>query len=94
LRRQARRAARLLLRTQQGTLRKIAQGKPNLESALSAIEKTFQRDVSDEPRSRFSTRVVYSNDRARRVGLKPRTSLQDGVRASVEWAKSKGLIKQ
>jgi nucleoside-diphosphate-sugar epimerase len=75
-------------------LRKIAQGKPNLESALSAIEKTFQRDVSDEPRSRFSTRVVYSNDRARRVGLKPRTSLQDGVSASVEWAKSKGLIKQ
>jgi UDP-glucose 4-epimerase len=94
LRRQVRRAARLLLRTQQATLKKIAQGKPNLELALSAIEKTFQRDLSDEPRSRFSQRVVYSNDRARRAGLKPRTSLQEGVSASVEWAKSNGLIKK
>jgi len=94
LRRQVRRAARLLLRTQQATLKKITHGKPNLESALSAIEQTLQRDVNDEPSSRFSRHVVYSNDQARRVGLQPRTSLQDGVNASVEWAKSRGLIKQ
>jgi hypothetical protein len=83
-----------LLRTQQATLKKITHGKPNLESALSAIEQTLQRDVNDEPSSRFSRHVVYSNDQARRVGLQPRTSLQDGVNASVEWAKSRGLIKQ
>jgi nucleoside-diphosphate-sugar epimerase len=94
LRRQARRAARLLLRTQRHALRRIAKVNPGLESIVIDIEKTFQHDLRDEPRSRFAKHVVYSNDRAQQVGLKPQTSLQEGVRASAEWAKSNMLMRQ
>jgi nucleoside-diphosphate-sugar epimerase len=93
LRRQARRAARLLLRTQRGMLQRIARGKPRLESALSDLERAFRHDVGDGPSDRFARHVVYSNDRAQQFGLDPKTSLRDGIRASVQWAKSSGAIQ-
>jgi nucleoside-diphosphate-sugar epimerase len=90
LKRQVRRAARLVLRMQGATLRKIAKSKPTFEAALSDIEKAVRYDIGDEPRARYAKHVVYSNDRARQFGLNPKTSLREGIDASVEWVKSGG----
>jgi nucleoside-diphosphate-sugar epimerase len=90
LTRQVRRAARLVLRTQGTTLRRIADSKPSLQATLSHIEKSVRYDIGDEPVSRYAKHVVYSNDRARQFGLNPRTSLREGIDASVRWLKSIG----
>jgi nucleoside-diphosphate-sugar epimerase len=91
LKRQARRAARLVLRTHAPFLKKCARGNQSLESGLSAIEKRFQYDVCDEPIDRFAKNVVYSNDRAQRTGFRPKTSLSEGIAASVQWAEQSGV---
>jgi len=90
LRRQVRRAARLVLRTQESTLRQIASGKPSLEAKLSDVERAVRFDIGDErgARARYGREVVYSNDRARQFGLNPATSLREGIDATVDWVKS------
>jgi nucleoside-diphosphate-sugar epimerase len=90
LRRQVRRAARLVLRTQGSTLKQIASGKPNLEAKLSDVERAVRFDIGDErdARARYGREVVYSNDRARQFGLNPATSLREGIDATVDWIKS------
>jgi nucleoside-diphosphate-sugar epimerase len=90
LTRQARRAVRLILRTQGPKLRKLAQSNQALESGLSSIAKHFQYDICDEPRDRFANGVVYSNDSAQRIGFRPKTTLSEGIAASIEWAKQSG----
>jgi nucleoside-diphosphate-sugar epimerase len=90
LRRQVRRAARLVLRTQGSTLKQIASGKPSLEAKLSDVERAVRFDIGDErgARARYGREVVYSNDRARQFGLNPATSLREGIDATVDWVKS------
>jgi nucleoside-diphosphate-sugar epimerase len=87
LKRQVRRAVRLLLRTQRPLLKKIARRSETMQSGLSVIESYFQYELCDEPRGRFAKVVVYSNDQAQRIGFRPKTSLSEGIAASVQWAK-------
>jgi nucleoside-diphosphate-sugar epimerase len=92
LTRHARRAARLLMRTQATTLKHIAKGNRTLESTLSHLERAVRLRIGDErdARARYARQVVYSNDRARQFGLNPGTSLREGVKSSVEWVRSVG----
>jgi nucleoside-diphosphate-sugar epimerase len=90
LKRQTRRAVRLMLRTQRPLLRKFSSAHRSLEMGLADIEKHFQYDVCDEPLDRFAKTVVYSNDLAQEVGFRPTTSLSEGIAASVQWARESG----
>jgi nucleoside-diphosphate-sugar epimerase len=93
VRRQLRRIARFLVRTQRPWIRRLTRGSRISRSALERVEKFFfDYDVRDEPFHRFSRRVVYSNDLAQEIGFEPATLLEDGVKASVEWAKSEQLV--
>jgi nucleoside-diphosphate-sugar epimerase len=90
LKRQARRAVRLILRTQRPLLTKLARIHPGLGNGLNRIEQHFRYELCDEPRDRFAKTAVYSNDLAQSIGFRPTTSLSAGIAASVQWAKESG----
>jgi nucleoside-diphosphate-sugar epimerase len=90
-RRQARRIGRFMLRRHRDRLRRLAEGHAGLTSLLNRIEAGLRPGVHDGPADSFSRRVIFSIDRARRIGFVPRTSLQQGIDASVLWARSQGF---
>jgi nucleoside-diphosphate-sugar epimerase len=91
LRRLIRRATRMILRSYKPALQKLAESNQLLRAALEKAEKLFEYNVFDEPRHRFAQNVVYSNDRAQSIGFQPKTSLEEGVTASVQWAQAEYL---
>jgi nucleoside-diphosphate-sugar epimerase len=90
LTRQARRAARLILRAQRPLLTKLARINPSVGNGLARIEQHFQFQLCNE-RHRFAKTAVYSNDLAQSIGFRPATSLSAGIAASVQWAKDSGV---
>jgi nucleoside-diphosphate-sugar epimerase len=93
LRRLIRRAIRMILRPHKPAIQKLAESNQLLKPALEKTEKLFEYDVFDEPRHRFAQNVVYSNDLAQSIGFQPKTSLEEGVTASVQWAQAEHLTK-
>jgi nucleoside-diphosphate-sugar epimerase len=91
LRRQARRGGRWTLKRLDTQLRKLAARSPFLGSALTWTQQALRHDVHDGPSDQYAKRVIYSNDRAKQIGFVPQTSLQEGIEASVLWARSQGL---
>jgi nucleoside-diphosphate-sugar epimerase len=89
-RRQARRIGRFMLGRYRDRLQRLAQGRAGLTSLLNRIEAGLRPGVHDGPADSFSRRVMFSIDRARRIGFVPQTSLQEGIDASVLWARSQG----
>jgi nucleoside-diphosphate-sugar epimerase len=91
VKRQARRAGRFVLRRHGTKLRQLAGGSALLTSALKRMEEGLRSGVHDGPADGYARRVNFAIDRARQIGFVPRTTLQDGIDASVQWARSQGL---
>jgi 2-alkyl-3-oxoalkanoate reductase len=90
-RRQARRIARFMLRRHRDRLRQLADGNAGLTSMLDRIEAGLSPGIHDGPADAYSKRVLFSIDSAKQIGFVPRTSLDEGIHASVRWARSQGL---
>jgi hypothetical protein len=58
---------------------------------LNRFEAGLRPGVHDGPPDSYAKRVIFSIDRAKQIGFAPRTSLQEGIEASVLWARSQGL---
>ncbi|HTO61235.1 MAG TPA: NAD-dependent epimerase/dehydratase family protein [Bradyrhizobium sp.] len=90
-RRQARRIGRFMLRRHGEKLRHLAEASAGLTSVLNRIEAGLRPGVHDGPADSYARHVIFSIDRARQIGFVPRTPLQEGIDASVRWARSLGL---
>jgi nucleoside-diphosphate-sugar epimerase len=92
LRRQTRRGGRWMLKRFDNQLGNLARSSVFLGSALTRTQEALRHDVHDGPSDQYSKRIIYSIDRAKQIGFVPQTSLQEGIDASVLWARSQGLI--
>jgi nucleoside-diphosphate-sugar epimerase len=92
LRRQARRGSRWMLKRFGNRLRKFEKPCPFIGSALTWTQDALRHDVHDGPPNQYAQRIIYSIDCAKQIGFIPQTSLQEGIDASVLWARSLGLI--
>jgi nucleoside-diphosphate-sugar epimerase len=91
VKRQARRAGRFVLRRHGARIQHLAGGSALLTSTLKRMEEGLRSGVHDGPADRYATRVIFAIDRARQVGFVPRTTLQEGIDASVQWARAQGM---
>ena len=47
---------------------------------------------NDDEIDRYATDVTYSMDRAAKVGFVPRTSVDEGIAMTADWARDIGLV--
>jgi nucleoside-diphosphate-sugar epimerase len=91
-RRQIRRVGRALQRASNPVLSRLGRSGAVLSSRVSSIAAALQHDLGDEPLSVYSRKVHYAIDRCVGIGFKPPTCLEDGINASVKWARAVGLL--
>jgi len=91
LTRQARRAGRFLLRNQIARFRHLTAPSRLLTRSLDKAENMVRLGVHDGPPDQYAQRVIYSIDRTRQIGFVPQTTVEEGVEASVLWARSHGM---
>ena len=92
MRRRLRRVGRLALRKQSALVGKFKRSNPSLVPALRRLELALRPDFHDGPSDQYARRVTFSMDCARGIGFVSTTSLQEGIDASVAWARSCGLV--
>jgi UDP-glucose 4-epimerase len=92
MRRQLRRVGRYALR-QQGKFERALRGNPRLADILRRFENSLRYGIGDEPPGHYARHIVYSMEKARNVGFEPRVSLEEGLRASVDWARQTRLVE-
>jgi UDP-glucose 4-epimerase len=90
LRRPIRRLGKYVLEHNQNML-KMASRNPILRDVLRRAEANLRLKPSDGEIRYYGTRVIFSALRAREVGFEPTVSLEEGLTASVEWARVIGL---
>lgn len=94
LRRQVRRGARLAVRQVTKASRSTHRFVPGLPGFLDAAAEKLRYGFGDEPPDNYAKSVIYSIDRARAHGFRPETSLDEGIAASVAWARASGLARK
>lgn len=83
LRRRLRQGGRLSLRATRPTLSRLKDSNILLQRTVASVEQALKFDIGDEPCSSYSRVVHYSNHQAASIGFIPRTSLIEGVQASM-----------
>lgn len=93
LRRQFRRAIRLAIRRVKasGTVRGFL---PALSDLLDAADEKVRYGFGDEPPDNYAKVVTYRIDRAKDYGFHPGTSLDEGIAASMAWARTSSLTEE
>ena len=89
-RRQVRRVSRVAMRKTANLLAKSGQSDSRIRRLLT---QGAERLSPGPEEGNYGMKVVYSALRAKSIGFEARTPLEDGVVASVEWAKRTGLIE-
>jgi nucleoside-diphosphate-sugar epimerase len=79
------------LRKQGARIARIARANGYLGSTLKRVEEALRQGVRDGLPDQYDRHVIFSIDRARQVGFGTQTPLEDGIDASVRWARSQGL---
>jgi nucleoside-diphosphate-sugar epimerase len=92
MRRQFRRVGRYALR-QQRRFERVLRGNPRLADIVKRFEDSLRYGIGDEPSDHYARHIIYSMEKARRVGFEPRISLDEGLRASVDWARQTKLTE-
>jgi nucleoside-diphosphate-sugar epimerase len=69
----------------------LGNSSPRLKLMMKKTEEDLRLRPSDDDMQRFSMDVTYSMDRAAKIGFVPRTSVDDGIAMTVDWARSTGL---
>jgi nucleoside-diphosphate-sugar epimerase len=90
LRRPIRRLGKYMLEHNQDLLKMVGRN-PILRNVLRRTEANLRLKPSDGEIRYYGTRVIFSVLRAREVGFEPRVSLEEGLTASVKWARATGL---
>jgi nucleoside-diphosphate-sugar epimerase len=90
VRRPIRGLGKYVLKNNQNML-KAASRNPILRNVLRRAEANLRLKPSDGEIRYYATRVTFSALRAREIGFEPSVSLDEGLTASVEWARVTGL---
>jgi nucleoside-diphosphate-sugar epimerase len=90
LRRPIRGLGKYVLKNNQNML-KAASRNPILRDVLRRAEANLRLKPSDGEIRYYATHVTFSALRAREIGFEPSVSLDEGLTASVEWARVTGL---
>ncbi len=90
--RHARRLVRGLLKGQHRLLGPLVARSPGLSGLIASAEIAARARPEEGPPANFSRQVFYSPERAMLMGFTPTTSVEEGVRRSVDWAKSGALV--
>ena len=69
----------------------VANRVPKLKALMRNMEADLRLRPNDDEMERFSADVTYTMDHARALGFVPRTSAEDGMRMTADWARSMGL---
>jgi nucleoside-diphosphate-sugar epimerase len=64
---------------------------PILREVLRRDEANLRLKPSDGEILYYGKQVTFSAQRAREIGFEPRISLEEGLAASVKWARTIGL---
>lgn len=92
IRRPVRKLGKYLLANHRDLLMAVANRSPRIKNAMKKAEEDLRLRPNDDEMTRFSTDVVYSMERARKIGFVPRTSVDEGIAMTVDWARSTGLV--
>jgi nucleoside-diphosphate-sugar epimerase len=92
LRRPIRIVGKYMLKNHQQLLLKVANSSSLINDLMKRSEANLRLGPNDDE-IRFGTNVTFSTLRAKALGFESKTSLEDGIAASVEWARDVGLVK-
>jgi nucleoside-diphosphate-sugar epimerase len=90
LRRPIRRLGKYMLENNQSMLKTVGRN-PILREILRRAEANLRLKPSDGETLYYSKQVIFSAQRAREIGFESRISLEEGLAASVKWARTVGL---
>ena len=91
---EARRYLRKLVRAALKTRRKLLPylSRSSLDKLWRVLEDHYAYNCLDQPRPAFPTDALISCERAKQLGFRCETSIDDGLRAIADWAHAKRLI--
>jgi nucleoside-diphosphate-sugar epimerase len=92
LRRPVRKVGKYLLANHRDLLVAVASRSSKIKSAMKKAEEDLRLRPNDDEMNRFATDVTYSMDRAAKVGFVPRTSVDEGIAMTADWARDIGLV--
>jgi nucleoside-diphosphate-sugar epimerase len=92
IRRPVRKLGKYLLANHRDLLVGVAARSSKIKSAMKKAEEDLRLRPNDDEMARFATDVTYSMERAARFGFVPRTSVDDGIAMTAEWARDVGLV--
>jgi nucleoside-diphosphate-sugar epimerase len=92
IRRPVRKIGKYLLAHHRDLLVAAASRSVRLKTAMKRAEEDLRLRPNDDEMERFATDVTYSIERAAKLGFTPRTSVDDGIAMTVEWARGTGLV--
>jgi nucleoside-diphosphate-sugar epimerase len=92
LRRPVRKVGKYLLANHRNLLTAVAARSPRIKTAMKKAEEDLRLRPNDDEMNRFATDITYSMDRAARIGFVPRTSVDEGIAMTAEWARDIGLV--
>ncbi|MBL8580518.1 MAG: NAD(P)-dependent oxidoreductase [Mesorhizobium sp.] len=91
MRRPVRMFGKYMLANHRDLLLSAANRSPQLKSLMKKTEEDLRLKPSDDDMQRFSMDVTYSMEKAAAAGFVPKTSVDDGIAMTVDWARSSGL---
>jgi nucleoside-diphosphate-sugar epimerase len=92
LRRPVRAAGKYVLKNHSELLMRAASRNYALKDLMKQVEVDLRMNPNDDELHLFGLDVTYSMEAARLAGFVPQTSLAEGLRYSVEWARGTGIL--
>lgn len=92
LRRPIRELGKYMMKNHQKFLMEAANRSTVVKDVMKRVEADLRMKPNDDELHLYGLDVSYSNRRAIEIGFRPRTSLDDGIAASVQWAKDVGIV--
>jgi nucleoside-diphosphate-sugar epimerase len=92
IRRPIRIVGKYLLKNNKDLLLAMSSRSSFLKDMMKKTEEDLKLNPNDDEMQLFGLDVVYSMDKANKAGFFPSTSLDQGLKHSVEWAKSVGIL--
>lgn len=92
IRRPVRKLGKYLLANHRDLLVGVASRSPKIKAAMKKAEEDLRLRPNDDEMNRFQTDVTYSMEKAAKAGFVPRTSVDEGIAMTAEWARGSGLV--
>jgi nucleoside-diphosphate-sugar epimerase len=92
IRRPIRAIGKYALKNHRGLILEAANKSFLLKDLIKRTEDDLRLKPNDDEILLYGMDVAYSSERAKEIGFESRVSLEEGVAASIEWAKVVGLI--